>query len=91
MPASIGPRLRHQWRSLSHLPAGARGILRGFEIDYRKKSRGPLWAECHCEVPADATERECHLTAEIRNAAREVTAVARARWRIGPEPGAHAD
>jgi acyl-coenzyme A thioesterase PaaI-like protein len=70
---------------MNSLPEQARGILAGFEMDYLKKARGRLVAECHCEVPSDNTEREYILGGEIRDAAGDVVAVARARWRIGPE------
>ncbi len=70
---------------LNGLPAGARGILKGFEIDYQKKSRGLLIAECRCEVPEGIAEREYRLTVRIRDRDGEVTVVARANWLIGPE------
>lgn len=70
---------------MNSLPAGARGILAGFSIDYLKKARGRLTATCHCEVPADAGEREYLLTGEIRDADGTVVAAARARWLVGPE------
>ncbi|MDH3979962.1 MAG: DUF4442 domain-containing protein [Gammaproteobacteria bacterium] len=70
---------------MNSLPERARGILTGFEMDYLKKARGRLVAECRCEVPTDNAEREYILGGEIRDAAGDVVAVARARWRIGPE------
>jgi acyl-coenzyme A thioesterase PaaI-like protein len=70
---------------MNSLPAQARGILTGFEMDYLKKARGKLLAECRCEVPADNSEREYALAGEIRDAAGDVVAVARARWQVGPE------
>jgi acyl-coenzyme A thioesterase PaaI-like protein len=70
---------------MNSLPAQARGILTGFGMDYLKKARGKLLAECRCEVPADNSEREYMLEGEIRDVAGDVVAVARARWRVGPE------
>lgn len=71
---------------MNSLPEQARGILTAFEMDYRKKARGRLLAECRCAVPEDNRDREYLLDGEIRDAAGDVVAVARARWRIGPEP-----
>ncbi len=70
---------------LNGLPEGMRGILLGFEIEYLKKSRGLLLAQCRCDVPTDQAEQECTLTAHIRNQADELTAIVHARWLIGPE------
>jgi acyl-coenzyme A thioesterase PaaI-like protein len=70
---------------MNSLPEQARGILTGFEMDYLKKARGKLVAECRCAVPPNNTEREYILDGEIRDAAGDVVAVARARWRVGPE------
>lgn len=71
---------------MNSLPEQAHGILTGFEMDYLKKARGLLTAECRCEVPPDNSEREYAVSGEIRDAADDVVAVARARWQVGPEP-----
>jgi acyl-coenzyme A thioesterase PaaI-like protein len=70
------------------LPANMRGILKGFNIEYLKKARGSLLAECHCEIPHGNTEREVVVRCEIRNSAHDVVTVARAQWLIGPEKAA---
>ena len=70
---------------MNSLPEQARGILTRFEMDYLKKARGKLVAECHCEVPVDNTEREYTLNGDILDASGDVVAVARACWRVGPE------
>lgn len=67
------------------LPDTARGILIGLTVDYTKKARGTLTAECSCGVP-DASERGEHeIPVEIRDAAGDVVVRARARWMIGPQ------
>lgn len=73
---------------MNSLPDGARGILTGFRIQYLKKARGRLLADCRCPVPADNSRQEYELTGEIRDAEDEVVAVVHARWLVGPEPGA---
>ncbi len=70
---------------MNSLPDNARGILVRFNMEYLKKARGVLRAECHCDIPADNREQDYELTGEIRDAADDVVAIAIARWRIGPE------
>jgi acyl-coenzyme A thioesterase PaaI-like protein len=70
---------------MNSLPDRARGILAGFSVDYLKKARGRLTAECRCNIPGDNSEREYELTSEIRDAQDDVVSIARARWLVGPE------
>jgi uncharacterized protein (TIGR00369 family) len=67
------------------LPANARAILTGLSIDYLKKARGTLTAECRCEVPETSERREVTIEGEIRNAQGIVVARAQARWLVGPK------
>jgi acyl-coenzyme A thioesterase PaaI-like protein len=71
---------------MNSLPEGTRGILTGYRINYLKKARGKLRAECRCAIPSDNSRQECELTGEIRDMVDEVVAVITARWLIGPEP-----
>lgn len=71
---------------MNSLPDKTRGILAGFSIDYLKKARGRLRAECRCEIPTSSEEREYLLTGAILNEDDEVVAEAKARWLVGPEP-----
>jgi len=68
------------------LSSSLRAILVSFTMQYRKKARGELMAECRCQPPRANEEREVELTAEIRDGADDVVAVASARWRVGPVP-----
>ena len=70
---------------MNSLPDRARGILAGFSVEYLKKARGRLTAECRCEIPADNSEREYQLTGEIRDAEGDIVSIAQARWLVGPE------
>ncbi|HEU4641781.1 MAG TPA: hotdog fold domain-containing protein [Gemmatimonadaceae bacterium] len=66
------------------LPPGVRGIVTGLSIEYLKKARGTLTAECTVP-PVDAREeQERQLHAEVRDAAGDVVARATARWLVGP-------
>lgn len=70
---------------MNSLPDGARGILTGFAVDYLKKARGELTAECRCEIPADNCEHAYQLTGNIRDAEGDIVSIAQARWLVGPE------
>jgi acyl-coenzyme A thioesterase PaaI-like protein len=70
---------------LNSLPDNARAILTSVQIQYHKKARGLLTAECVCEIPENNTEREMQVSGEIKNEVGEVVATATATWRIGPE------
>ena len=69
---------------LAGRPEGARGIVTGLRIEYRKKARGLLTAACDCEVPETAEARELDVLAPITDETGDVVAVVTATWRIGP-------
>ena len=68
------------------LPDGMRGIITHLEMDYLKKARGPITAECHVPspLPAAGERKDLELEATLTNEAGEVVARAHARWRVGP-------
>ena len=72
---------------LGALPATVRGILVSIEIDYVKKARGLLEAQCRCDVPVVDGPVERVVTAEIRDASGAVVTVVHARWRLAPVAG----
>lgn len=69
---------------VSGLPDDARAIITHLEMDYRKKARGTLVAECRCEPPRSNDKAEQEIVAEIRDRSGEVVARGLARWVIGP-------
>lgn len=73
---------------LMGMPANVRGILTGLSIDYLKKARGRLVAECRCAVPAVTQSTDYEVVATISDAAGAVVARAVARWRLGVTPAA---
>jgi acyl-coenzyme A thioesterase PaaI-like protein len=69
------------------LPDDARGIPVGLAVNYHKKSRGLIIAECRCDPPATNEKQEAEVGCTIRNEAGELVADATARWAIGPKHG----
>ena len=65
------------------LPENTRFILKRLSIEYVKKARGTLPAECHCEVPAAGVEGEHVVESVVRDAAGDVVAIAAATWLLG--------
>ncbi len=70
---------------MNSLPSGMRGILVGIEMEYLKKARGLLTAECHCAIPTTSEQIEISIEGKIRDDSNEIVAIGRARWLIGPE------
>ena len=70
---------------MNSLPENTRGILSRFDIDYLKKARGLLTAECGCDIPENNRQREVAINCEIRDSAGDVVSAVTAHWLIGPE------
>ena len=76
--------------TLTALPANVRGIVTELATEYKKKARGTLIAECHCEVPglaeADGGEGpvEHQVEAVIRDQSGDEVARVRATWLLSP-------
>jgi acyl-coenzyme A thioesterase PaaI-like protein len=75
---------------LTGLPENARGIVVHIGVEYLKKARGTLTAECRCRAPS-GIEETVTVTAGVMNASGEVVARAEVRWLIRPvEAPSHA-
>ncbi len=70
---------------MNSLPDNTRGILTGISVDYLKKARGRLTAECFCTIPDSSEQHEYTLRGEIRDTTGDPVATVSARWLIGPE------
>jgi uncharacterized protein (TIGR00369 family) len=69
---------------LMTIPPGVRAIVTALSIEYLKKARGRLVAECRCEVPPVTEEREQLVESVVRDEAGDVVARATVRWRLSP-------
>ncbi|MBM7114565.1 DUF4442 domain-containing protein [Archangium primigenium] len=69
---------------LSSLGEDMRGIITHLEMDYLKKARGPITAECTAPLTVEGERREYDVQADLTDTSGEVVARARARWLIGP-------
>jgi acyl-coenzyme A thioesterase PaaI-like protein len=69
---------------MSALSEGMRSIITHLEMDYLKKARGPITAECRVDLPTHNERMELDVTADLRDEAGEVVARARACWLVGP-------
>ncbi len=70
---------------LSGMPPGYNGILIGLNVEYSKKARGELLAECQCTVPSFEERTEIPVQTTIKDASGDVVTTATARWLIGPQ------
>ena len=66
------------------LPAGTRGIVTRLSIDYLKKARGTLTAECACGAIEVSGECQREIETTVRDGAGDVVARATARWLLSP-------
>jgi acyl-coenzyme A thioesterase PaaI-like protein len=57
---------------VASLPDDARFIVTKLTVEFKKKARGRIVAECRCEPPTSAERREYELQVELRNASGEL-------------------
>lgn len=69
------------------LPAEVRGIVTSLSVDFLKKARGLLTAECESTVPAVGEERVTHqVRAVIRDQANDEVARVTVHWLLDRRP-----
>lgn len=67
---------------MSAVPKGGRGIVLELQMQYVKKSRGTITAESRAVVPTTPGSHDVWVEGELKNAAGELVARARALWRV---------
>lgn len=65
---------------LTALPPGTRGIVTGLSMEYLKKARGTLTAECRCTVPTIEGETRFDVHADVRDESGDVVARGTVTW-----------
>ena len=65
-------------------PPNVRSILVKLEVDYLKKARGRVVAECHCTVPTVHETMNQLITTTVRDAGGDDVARVTATWRLSP-------
>ena len=66
------------------LPADVRSILTALHVEFKKKARGTLTAECRCSVPRVTESVDYNVTGEVRDLEGDVVAIITATWRLSP-------
>ncbi len=69
---------------LAGFPPGTRGIITRLDIEYLKKARGTLTAECHAPEVATNAPAEYQVETDIKSSRGDVVARATITWRVGP-------
>jgi acyl-coenzyme A thioesterase PaaI-like protein len=71
------------------LPAEVRGIVTALTVQFTKKARGVLTAECDADIPHEVTERTTHqVVAVIRDEANDEVARVTVDWLLDIRPTA---
>ena len=70
---------------ISGLPPGVNAILVGLTVNYEKKARGELRAECTCSVPDTDIRQHVSIDTQITDEAGDVVTRATATWLVGPK------
>ena len=71
---------------MASMPDDARGIITHLGMDYLKKARGPITAECTCAAVTPTERKEYDVVADLKNEAGEVVSRITARWMVGGLP-----
>jgi acyl-coenzyme A thioesterase PaaI-like protein len=68
------------------LPPDVRSILTALQIEYKKKGRGRLVAQCNCVVPDVTEATEVMVTSTVTDVVGDEVARVTATWLIRPAP-----
>ncbi len=68
---------------MSGLSSAVRGIVVSISIEYLKKARGTLQAECRCDIPVVDGDMEYEVQTMIRDSSGEAVARTSVNWKLG--------
>lgn len=71
---------------LSGMTSQIRGILTKMEMEYIKKAKGDLTAQCVCEIPDVKDSIDYTVKTTIKDLSGEVVAVGTFYWRLSRKP-----
>jgi uncharacterized protein (TIGR00369 family) len=66
------------------LPTGSRAIVTGLSIEYLKKARGTLRAECCCPIPENNQKATYDVHVETRDGKGDLVSSATIKWLVSP-------
>lgn len=69
------------------LPVGVRGIVTALSVEYLKKARGTISAECTCVTPEVTATIDHEVHTLLTDSAGDAVARVTVRWRLAPERG----
>jgi acyl-coenzyme A thioesterase PaaI-like protein len=72
------------------LPENSRFIVVAMSIEYKKKARGVIQAECRCDPPSSAERQEYELHINLSDAGGAVVATAVLKTLVSPVPSKNA-
>ena len=67
------------------LPDDARFIVAGLSMEYIKKARGVITAECHCPTPETSERQEYEVVVDMKDASGEVVCRCTLQTLVGPK------
>jgi len=67
------------------LPDDARFIVAELSMEYLKKARGTITAECHCPTPTTSERQEYDVVVEMKNEAGELVCRCTMKSLVGPK------
>lgn len=68
------------------LPDDARFIVAGLSMEYLKKARGTITAECHCPTPETSERMEYEVVVEMKDSRGELVCRCTLQTLVGPKP-----
>lgn len=68
------------------LPDDARFIVAGLSMEYLKKARGTITAECCCPTPETSERQEYEVVVEMKDANGELVCRCTMKTLVGPKP-----